>query len=229
MPSKLQKFAEFKKLPGCFTYVYEDKLKGAFPLQGKWNTEVFRRNAPVVLELGCGYGEYTIGLAKKYPENNYIGIDRKSNRMWTGAIRAFQENIFQVAFLRTQVEFLPDCFAENEVSSIWLTFPDPHEPKSKEKKRLTSPRFLELYNKILTPEGIIHLKTDNTILFEYTLKVLEKNMLPVLFSSDNVYVTQPKNSQEAEWINTATSIQTRYEKMFSALGHSIKYLVFRLS
>lgn len=225
MPTKLQKFAEFLRFDISFTYLYDDYIKENkyFDLYGKWNEYYFKNNHPIVLELGCGRGEYTVELAKKYLNKNFIGVDFKSNRMWLGAKQVLQEQINNVAFIRTKAEFLDKVFAENEISEMWITFPDPQVKKSKAKKRLTHPNFLNHYKKFLKPNSIIHLKTDNDIFFDYTMNVLaELNIQPLLYTYD---LYADKNTAELQEVK---SIQTYYEKLFSALGHTIKYCKFQI-
>lgn len=225
MPTKLEKFEQFKQFKNTFTYLFDDYLieNKNFELYGFWNENYFRNNHPIVLEIGCGRGEYTVGLSLKYPEKNFIGIDFKSNRMWMGAKYAVEHNISNVAFIRTKVEFLNKVFASNEISEIWITFPDPQIQKSREKKRLTHPRFLELYKKFLQPNGLIHLKTDNDIFFYYTLEVLKNtNIQPIHYSFD-LY-----NEPSHPVFDEVKSIQTYYEKLFSEQGHTIKYCQFNL-
>ena len=226
MPTKLEKFEQYKQFPNCFTYLYNDYVleNKHFDLYGQWNCSFFKTNYPIVIELGCGRGEYTVGLAQKYPQKNFIGIDYKSNRMWTGAKQSLESKLKNTAFLRTKVEFLDKVFAPNEISEIWITFPDPQIQKSRIKKRLTHPRFLELYKKFLKPQGIIHLKTDNTIFFEYTLEVLRELGLPILYHTFDLYQKDiPKEYDEIR------QIQTYYEQLFLAQGHTIKYCQFQLN
>ncbi|GAB4202968.1 MAG: tRNA (guanosine(46)-N7)-methyltransferase TrmB [Bacteroidia bacterium] len=225
MPTKLQKFEQFKQFKNTFTYLFNDYILNNknFELIGCWNKNYFLNQNPIVIEIGCGRGEYTVGLAKKYPNKNFIGIDYKSNRMWMGAKYAIENNISNVAFIRTKVEFLDKVFAPNEVDEIWITFPDPQVQKSREKKRLTHPRFLENYKKYLKKNGLIHLKTDNDIFFEYTLEIIQKlNIQPIICSFDLYQDTRPE-------LDEIKSIQTYYEKLFSEQGHTIKYCKFQLS
>lgn len=226
MPTKLQKFSEFLQFKNCFTYLYDDYIKANqyFELYGKWHENYFQNNHPIVLELGCGRGEYTVELAKKYPDRNFIGADFKSNRMWLGAKQVLSEQINNVAFVRTKVEFLDKVFAENEISELWITFPDPRVRKSKARKRLTHPNFLNLYKKFLKPNSIIHLKTDNDVFFEYTLNVLqEMNIQPLLYTYNLYADDRDQDLQEVK------SVQTYYEKLFSGLGHTIKYCRFQIT
>lgn len=219
MPGKLEKFADFKTFRNCFSLPYEALEKG-FDLKGKWHRDFFHNNHPIVLELGCGRGEYSVGLAKQYPEKNFIGVDIKGNRIWTGAKESLEKKLDNVAFIRTRIDFIDYCFAENEVSEIWITFPDPQPQQSRERKRLTGPMFLNRYKKFLKPGGIIHLKTDNTGFYEYTLEVIREEGLVLHYHTADLYLHNPTNLVEL------TSIQTRYEKLFSEKGERIKYCAF---
>lgn len=225
MPTKLEKFRQFKVFSNCFTYLFDKYIleNQTMELYGKWQAEYFKNTNPIIIEIGCGRGEYTIGLAEKYPQKNFIGIDFKSNRMWAGAKQALEKKLENVAFVRTKVEFLDKVFAQNEVNEIWITFPDPNEQKSREKKRLTHPRFLEHYKKFLVPNGLVHLKTDNDVFFQYTLEVLNnKNIQDEMISMD-LYKETNENFDEVK------KIKTYYEQLFFEKGHSIKYCKFRLT
>jgi tRNA (guanine-N7-)-methyltransferase len=222
MPNKLQKFAEFDTFENCSFLPFE-KINEGHPLAGKWRKEYFKNDHPIILELGCGRGEYTIGLAEHHPENNYIGVDIKGNRIWTGAKYATEHKMKNVAFVRTRIDFIEHCFAADEVDEIWITFPDPQPGKSRARKRLTHPFFLNRYKKILKPGGLVHLKTDNTGLYEYTLEVIAEFMLPLLHSTNDLYTHNPAGLEEL------TRIKTRYEEMFTAKGEKIKYCCFKLA
>ena len=150
-----------------------EELKTGFSIKGKWMSDIFKNNNPLVLELGCGKGEYSVGLARKYPNKNFLGIDVKGSRMWKGASDALNERMSNVAFLRTRIEFIEYCFAENEVDEIWITFPDPQIKKKRAKNRLTHPKFLQLYSNIMQDNGLIHLKTDSQFLHGYTLGIIQ--------------------------------------------------------
>lgn len=197
-----------------------DVLLSHFPHKGKWHS-FFNNNNPIVLELGCGKGEYTLALAQQNPNINVIGIDIKGARFWRGAKTAIKNNIPNVAFLRTQIELIDHCFAPDEVSEIWITFPDPQIKYSRTKHRLTNPIFLEKYKKILKPEGYIHLKTDSEFMHGYTLGLLHGLNLPIIYSNHDIYHREgaPK---------MVTDIQTFYEKMFLAENKPITYLQFQL-
>ncbi len=191
-----------------------------FALRGRWHEDFFHNANPIVLELGCGRGEYTVGLARRYPEKNFIGVDIKGARMWTGAQDALKEGLTNVAFLRTHIEFIQRFFAQGEVSEIWLTFSDPQMKKAT--KRLTSTFFLNRYRQFLTDGGLIHLKTDSNFLFTYTEELLKANHLPAEVCTRQLY------SDNTEITAHARSIQTYYEQMWRDRGIDIKYLRFRL-
>lgn len=222
--NKLQKFADMTTFERVFQPKKDDFTTKEYALKGKWRQEVFKNDNPIVLELGCGKGEYAVGLGRKYPNKNFIGIDIKGARIWAGAKQANQDNLTNVAFLRTVVDFVPYFFAENEVDEIWLTFSDP-QPK-KPNKRLSSREFVERYKKFLKPNGVIHLKTDNTLLYESTLEEIEEHNYDLLTSSYNIY------EQDWDSFNEETqeilSIKTHYEKLFTSKGFKIKYCAFKV-
>jgi len=221
MPSKLEKFADIGTFKNCFTLFFE-KLSEGFSLKGKWREFYFKNENPIVLELGCGRGEYTIGLAQHDKNKNYIGVDLKGNRIWTGATQALELKLDNVAFLRTRIDFIDHCFGENEVDEIWITFPDPQPQSTRARKRLTHTMFTNRYAQFLKPGGLIHLKTDNTGFYEYTLEVIQENNFPLIWHTNNLYKNCPTNRQEL------TSIKTYYEKMFTDKGEDIKYVCFSL-
>ena len=171
--NKLQRFAENLTFDNFFQPTYDEISTGYF-LKGKWASDFFKNNNPIVLELGCGKGEYSVGLARRYPDKNFIGLDIKGARMWRGCKTAVDENIQNIAFLRTRIELIEHYFAENEISEIWITFPDPQPRRIKENKRLTSPAFLKRYASILKKDLIIHLKTDAFLLYFYTMEIIKK-------------------------------------------------------
>lgn len=201
-----------------YQYPREALLAGGCPLKGRWNADAFRRPAPIVLELGCGRGEYTVGLAKSEPHRNFIGLDIKGARMWTGASAVEREGIPNAAFLRCEIENITSFFSQGEVSEIWITFPDPQMKKTR--KRLTSSRFLELYRNILSPGGVVNLKTDSPFLFEYTRRLVALNGFEVLRSTDDLY--------GSGLADPVTSIKTYYEQQWLSRGKKIKLISFRL-
>lgn len=194
------------------------------PLKGKWNQELFENNNPIVLELGCGKGEYTVGLATKFPHKNFIGVDIKGARMWRGAKTSSEQKLTNTAFLRTRIEFIGSFFARDEVDEIWVTFPDPHPGLRNAGKRLTSPPFLIRYRSFLKESGLIHLKTDNIELYRYTLSLAVRNSLEVITATADLY----SGSDSIENVPPdILSIRTHYEKIFLAKGMKINYLCFR--
>lgn len=204
---------------GCvLQYPREELLRLGFPHAGKWNGDVFANAAPIVLELGCGRGEYTVGLAKSEPQRNFIGLDIKGARMWTGARQVEEEQISNAAFLRCEIENIGYFFAPGEVDELWITFPDPQMQKVR--KRLTSTRFLNLYRTILRPDGIVNLKTDSPFLYEYTRRLVGINGFEVLACTDNLY--------ESGLVDPVTSIKTYYEQQWLSRGKQIKLISFRL-
>ncbi|MBR4148272.1 MAG: tRNA (guanosine(46)-N7)-methyltransferase TrmB [Bacteroidales bacterium] len=222
--NKLQKFEENRSFDNLFQYSYERIMEEGFPLQGKWHSDFFHNDHPIVLELGCGKGEYTVGLARAHRDVNYIGVDIKGARMWRGLTQAREEGLANVAFIRTRIDQIAHFFAPNEVSEIWVTFPDPHpgEGERNARHKLTSPEFLERYRQIVRPDGILNLKTDSPIMYEFTLhEVIEKQGLPLLYASDDLYA----NTDDLE----VKSIRTFYEQMWLDQGLTIKYLRFGIN
>lgn len=222
MPSKLEKFAELETFENCFSFFFENIPQG-FELKDKWHSSLFKNKNPIVLELGCGRGEYTIGLAQNNPQKNFIGVDIKGNRIWTGAKFALENNLNNVGFLRTRIDFIEHGFATDEIDEIWITFPDPQPQKTRERKRLTNPMFLNRYKKFLKKDGLVHLKTDNTGFYEYTLEVIRENNLPLIWQTNHLYANCPEDRKEL------VNIKTYYENMFTAKGEDIKYICFKLS
>ena len=218
----MAKFADMEKYENVFQYPYSVMEHVPFEMKGYWHEQYFHNDHPIVLELGCGKGEYTIGLAQQYPDVNFIGVDIKGARMWTGATQALNEGLKNVAFLRTNIEIIDRFFAPDEVQEIWLTFSDPQMKNPR--KRLTSTWFLERYRHFLVDGGIIHLKTDSNFLFTYTTCLVEHNQLPLLEKTDDLYHT----SQLSTLTSQLLSIQTYYESMWIARGLNIKYMKFRL-
>ena len=219
---KLAKFADMDTYENVFQYPFRVMDNTPFAMQGHWREQYFHNDNPIVLELGCGKGEYTVGLAKLYPDINFIGVDIKGARMWTGATQALQEGLKNVAFLRTNIEIIDRFFAEDEVQEIWLTFSDPQMKNPR--KRLTSTWFLNRYRHFLVDGGIIHLKTDSNFLFTYTNYLVEKNQLAVEEKTDDLY----HSSDLSPLTTQLLSIQTYYESMWIARGLNIKYMKFRL-
>lgn len=216
--NKLKKFCEMETFSNVFQYPYSVLMQQGFPLKGKWHSDFFGNGNPIVLELGCGKGEYTVGLAKRFPDRNFIGVDIKGARMWTGAKQAVADNMPNVAFVRTNIELIASFFAPGEVSEIWITFPDPQMKKTN--KRLTSVRFLNLYRRILEPGGIINLKTDSPFLYTYTRELVRLNGLPVEVDTDDLYASGMADD--------ILEIRTFYEQQWLARGLTIKYLRWRL-
>ena len=220
---KLAKFAEMETFSNVFQYPFSVVDNVPFEMKGHWRELYFKNNHPVVLELGCGKGEYTVELARLYPEMNFIGVDIKGARMWTGAKQALEAGLKNVAFLRTNIEIIDRFFAESEVQEIWLTFSDPQMKNAH--KRLTSTFFLNRYRKFLVDGGIVHLKTDSNFLFTYTTCMVKENKLPVVFSTEDLYHTEGLDEETHKIL----SIQTYYESMWIERGLNIRYMKFLLS
>ncbi len=218
--NKLRHFAENLTFPNMFQPKYED-LKEDFSLKGKWNSEFFKNNNPITLEVGCGKGEYTVGLAQKYPQRNFIGMDIKGARMWRGCKTSNELKMTNVAFVRNYVQMVPQLFAQGEVDELWITFPDPQPKKIKISKRLTSPVFLQRYFQILKPGGIINFKTDNEPLFNYTLDVIKEHNHKLILSVKDLY--------NYDGLEEVKEIRTYYEKLFSEQGYAINYMQFQLN
>ncbi|WP_099369444.1 tRNA (guanosine(46)-N7)-methyltransferase TrmB [Sphingobacterium sp. 1.A.5] len=210
---KLRKFAEVA------TFKNVVQLDAGKEFKGKWAKEFFKNEQPIILELACGKGEYTVNLAKLFPDKNFIGIDYKGNRIWRGAKTAIEEGIDNVGFLRIQIETILDHFEKGEVSEIWITFPDPQPQDSREKKRLTNPVFLERYKHILVPEGILHLKTDNDGFFAYTIEQIELQSLPKIKETTDLY--------HSDLVDDVLSIKTYYEKKYLAEDKNINYVQWK--
>lgn len=196
----------------------------SFHLKGNWHREFFKNDHPIILELGCGKGEYTVGLARKYPEKNFLGVDIKGSRMFVGAQQSLDENLNNVGFLRTRIEFIHAFFAKNEIDEIWLTFSDPQP--NKPKKRLSYKRYIDMYREFLKPDGIVHLKTDSDLLYESTLEEIAEHGYQIIQNTSDLYGTLihelDKETQDI------LQIRTHYETLFSAKGFKIKYLKFRI-
>jgi len=212
-----KKLIRFQEIESRENIINGDNIDPAL-FKGKWRDTFFKNTNPIVLELGCGRGEYTVGLASEFPDKNFLGVDVKGDRIWFGSTSAIEKGLKNVGFLRTQIQLLEDFFEAGEISEIWITFPDPRPKARDAKRRLTSPRFLKLYKKILSTEGVIHLKTDNTPLYEYTLEVLNDFQAKVVAHTDDLY--------NSILVNEHLGIQTRFEKSFFEKGFNIKYLKF---
>jgi tRNA (guanine-N7-)-methyltransferase len=217
--NKLARWTELGSYDNVIQPEIEDVSGKDHPIKGRWNQDLFKNGNPITIELGCGKGEYTVGLANNFPQNNFIGIDIKGARMWRGAKTANEQKLPNVAFLRTRIEFINSFFSSDEVDEIWITFPDPHPGGRNSNKRLTSPWFLNSYRLFLKDKGLIHLKTDNKELYDFTCKVLSHNNVETIISSDDLYT---------EKIDNILSIRTHYEKIFLDAGLKINYLSFRL-
>ena len=217
--NKLAKFADLRTFRNVIQVPADFQSFHDHPLKGQWNKRFFGNSSPLVLELGCGKGEYTVSLAEMFPEKNFIGIDIKGARIWLGAKLAIERQLTNVGFLRTNIELIDFFFGEMEVGEIWLTFPDPQMEKIR--RRLTSVSFLEKYRKIMPLTGIVHLKTDSNFLFQYTQALIEKNQLPVWSRIENLYAS--------ELLNEVLSVKTFYEKQWIERGIEIKYLSFGLN
>ncbi len=220
--NKLKRFLENETFSNLFQPTRDELLNDNFSLKGNWNKQYFKNNRPIVLELGCGKGEYTLGLSKRYPEKNFIGIDIKGARIWRGAKTALQEQRNNIAFVRMQIELIEKVFAPDEVAEVWITFPDPQIKYKRTKHRLTNPDFLKRYQNILKEDGVIHLKTDSEFLHGYTIGLLQGLGHDILYAHHNIYV----NTYAPEEV---VNIQTFYEKQFLKQGKAITYLKFRLT
>jgi len=218
--NKLKRFRDNEKFENVFQPGREEVVSDNFIFKGCWNKKYFQNSNPIIIELGCGKGEYTIGLAERYPDVNFVGIDLKGARFWRGAKTALEDNLKNVAFVRTQIELVNYIFGENEIEEIWITFPDPQIKFKRTKHRMTNPQFLNLYQKILKPEGIINLKTDSEFMHGYTLGLLEGLGYEVLYSHHDIYVNHEAPKDVVE-------IQTFYEKKYLENKKPITYLKFR--
>jgi tRNA (guanine-N7-)-methyltransferase len=217
---KLKRFKELETIDRVIQPAFEEVYGKDHRLKGRWKQEIFGNEHPLVLELGCGKGDYTVGLARRYPEKNFMGLDIKGARIWKGAVEARDEALDNVAFLRTRIDFIRSFFAPGEVDEIWITFPDPQEKKRRNKKRLTGAIFLNMYRELLVDGGRVHLKTDNRKLYLFTLELCRFNGLEILRYTEDLYGDSLDDD--------ATAIQTYYEKRFRAEGLNINYLQFRL-
>lgn len=222
--NKLRRFQEMKEMSNCVEPPLDEEARGNFELKGKWCADFFEKEQAIVLELGCGKGEYALGLAQRYPNKNFIGVDIKGARIWVGAKEALEFGLSNVGFLRTKIDFIDCYFAPEEVDEIWLTFSDPQAMKPR--KRLTSKDFIDRYRKILKKGGVIHLKTDSDLLFESTLNEIESNGYQLISSTWDLYHELPENLDETT--KEILQIRTHYENLFTAKGSVIKYCKFQL-
>lgn len=225
--NKLRKFAEMETFHNVFQCGAREALADSpvTAMAGHWHDRYFHNANPIVLELGCGRGEYTVGLAEAFPDKNYIGIDIKGARMWAGAKQAELSDMHNVAFLRTNIEMLTAFFAPDEVAEIWITFPDPQMKKAT--KRLTSSYFMQRYARLLCPNGMIHLKTDSPFLYAYTCAMVEENHYPVLAQTNDLYHATPAEGTAVS-LQAATMLQTHYEHQWIDRGLTIKYICWQL-
>ena len=219
--NKLKRFSENETFSNVFQPTREEVVGNEFPLRGKWNSEFFKNDNPIVLELGCGKGEYSVGLAERFPQKNFIGIDIKGARFWRGAKTAVESGMNNVAFVRTQIELINHIFTENEVSEIWITFPDPQIKYKRTKHRMTNSEFLNNYKKILKPNGLMHLKTDSEFMHGYTLGLLHGEGHEVIYANHNIYKNEGAPAE-------VTGIQTFYESQYLEVNKPITYIQFRI-
>lgn len=217
---KLKRWAEMQDFDFVIQPGFDEVFGKEHFLKGRWREEIFRNDNPITLELGCGKGEYTTGLARLFPGRNFIGIDVKGARMWRGARTTADENLGNAAFLRTRIEFIRSFFGRDEVDEIWITFPDPQLKKRRMKKRLSGPLFLNEYKAFLRPGGLVHLKTDSRELYDYTLRLIAHNRLTLHHATDNLYLDFDADN--------IPDIRTHYEKIFLARGTPITYIRFEL-
>lgn len=219
--NKLKRFRENETFSNVFQPTRSDLVDNEYHLKGSWNQKVFKNENPLVLELGCGKGEYTVGLAQKYPNKNFIGIDIKGARFWRGAKSAIEENLNNVAFIRTQIELIEYVFGSDEVDEIWITFPDPQIKYKRTKHRMTNSVFLKRYKSILKPEGIVNLKTDSEFMHGYTLGLLHGEGHEVMYANHDVYRQEGSPTE-------VTNIQTFYENQYLETHKPITYIKFKI-
>lgn len=219
--NKLKRFKENETFTNVFQPTREEVVSNLFEYKGKWASDFFKNNNPIIVELGCGKGEYTIGLAENDPNTNYVGIDIKGARFWRGAKTAVENGLSNVAFVRTQIELINHIFDNQEIDEIWITFPDPQIKYKRTKHRMTNSEFLQLYKKILKPNGIVNLKTDSEFMHGYTLGLLHGEGHDVIYANHNVYVNEGAPKE-------VTSIQTFYEKQYLEINKAITYIRFKI-
>lgn len=223
--NKLKRFADNATMPYVFQPNLQTALDDSFPMKGKWKTDFFKNDNPIIVELGCGKGEYAVGLGKQYPNCNFIGVDVKGARLWEGACQVRELGMKNVAFVRARIDFVHTFFGKDEIDEIWLTFSDPQP--NKPNKRLSSKIFIDRYRQFLKPGGIIHLKTDSDLLFESTLEEIETHHYKLIEKYTNLYAEMPEDLDPQT--KEILSIRTHYETIFSAKGFDIKYCKFRIS
>lgn len=221
---KIERWKEMETFPHVIQAKFNEVFNTNHPYKGNWKPNVLKNSNPIVLELGCGRGEYSVGLGKHFPEKNFIGLDIKGARIWKGAKQALDQKLNNVFFIRTRIDFINSFFAENEIDEIWITFPDPQPQETRERKRLTAPMFMNRYKNILKPNGIIHLKTDNEGFFKYTLDEIKRNNYNLIEHTFNLY--EEKIERLDQKTQEILSIKTYYENLFSKKGHNIHYLKF---
>jgi tRNA (guanine-N7-)-methyltransferase len=219
--NKLKRFKENETFSNVFQPTREEVVSGNFALKGKWNTDFFNNDNPLILELGCGKGEYSVGLAQRYPDKNFVGIDIKGARFWRGAKTSEETGMKNVAFVRTQIELIEGLFEHDEVDEIWITFPDPQIKYKRTKHRMTNSEFLQLYKKILKPDGIVNLKTDSEFMHGYTLGLLHGEGHEVLYANHDVYKNEGSPPE-------VTEIQTFYENQYLEINKAITYIRFKI-
>jgi len=216
--NKQQRYREVEEFPNVF--LYTDYTEGSEKPRGKWHSDIFKNVNPIIAELACGKGDYTLQLSDKYPDKNYIGIDIKGDRIWKGAKKALKDGRDNVRFLRIYIDHLDEYFEFGEISEIWITFPDPYPKKGDISKRLTSPKFLNIYSRVLKPGGLIHLKTDSDLLFEFTMETIRNNKCEFVNASNDIY--------NEKSVDNDLMIKTYYEKKHLENRKTIKYVAFRL-
>jgi tRNA (guanine-N7-)-methyltransferase len=224
---KLEKFAMISGYKNVVEPSMDEAMNTGIALKGNWNKTFFKNNNPIVVELACGGGEYTIGLAKMYPNKNFIGVDIKGNRIWKGATKAIENKLDNVGFLRTRIDFIANCFAKNEVDEIWITFPDPQMKKNRRRKRLTNKLFLSRYQKFLKANGKMRLKSDSTFFYAFTKEIIEEKGLDVIFECDDIYTKYTLQNPNTP-LSKELELKTFYENMWLEEGKTIKYIEYTL-